>query len=98
MSDFTPTPTTRSDGPRMTRQHFDYLALTTRNASEYFKSNGAHADYAAALAGALAACNPRFDAERFILACMPRYLVGARGSNAWERVADRAAARAARAA
>lgn len=77
----------------MTRQHFELIARSIADSADRFKSNTAHAEFAADVARELAQTNSAFDRGRFILAAMPSTHVGTRHANAWERVARRSAAR-----
>ena len=72
----------------MTRQHFEIIAETIRDGRRAFKSNTAHAKYAAETAGRLAHTNTNFDPARFVIACMPRAWVGTRHAAAWDRAAE----------
>jgi len=69
-----------------TQEHFEFVAALIRDSEEHFKSNKAHAEFAKKAARRLGSTNPRFDFKRFISASMPRWLVGARGEIAWNKV------------
>ena len=71
----------------MSKQDFELLAEAMRESGGDFRSNTAHAAHAGMLAERLAKTNPRFDRSRFVLACMPRWMVGTSQSNVWERMA-----------
>ena len=70
----------------MTKRHFEALAETVRDAENEFKSIGAHARFACALADMCAETNPRFDRARFLTACKPTWLIGASHEASWDRV------------
>jgi hypothetical protein len=72
----------------MSRRDFELIAQVIRDSSNRFKSDTAHAGFAAAMAHALEVTNPRFDRCRFLEACQPRWTVGTRHANAWERAAS----------
>jgi hypothetical protein len=87
----------------MTRRDFELIAAviagqavipharvgrTSVYTTNVFKSDRAHAAFASMMADALAETNPRFDRGRFIAACQPRWTVGTRHANAWERAAS----------
>lgn len=71
----------------MSKQHFEMLARVIRDGEGDFKSNNAHARFAAMTASHLAQENPRFDRGRFVMACMPSWMVGTNKANPWERIA-----------
>lgn len=71
----------------MTKKDFELLAEIMRESGGDFRSNTAHAAHAGMMAERLATTNPRFDRSKFILACMPRWMVGTNKCNVWERMA-----------
>jgi hypothetical protein len=71
----------------MTKQHFELIAQVIRWNREDFKSNTAHARFAATVADTLSTTNHNFDRRRFIMAAMPEAWVGTKHETAWERVA-----------
>ena len=73
----------------LTKQHFEVIADLIANGREHFKSNTAHAKFAAEAADELARWNPNFDRQRFIHAAMPGVWVGTKHETAWEREASR---------
>lgn len=73
--------------PSMTRFHYELTAEIIREGREHYKSNNAHAKHAAEIADRFRHTNVAFDAERFIMACMPRAWVGTNKANVWERMA-----------
>jgi hypothetical protein len=72
----------------MTRRDFELIAQVIAASGSRFKSDTAHAGFAADMADALAWTKPRFDRGRFIAACQPSWTVGTRHANAWERTAS----------
>ena len=72
----------------MTRKDFEVIARMIRDNRYGFKSNTAHAQFAADAAATLAGTNPRFNRDKFIRACMPSHIVGTRLENAWDRAMD----------
>ena len=72
----------------VSRKDYELLAETIRNSGFDFKSNTRHAAFAGYMAFKLSQDNPRFDAERFIMAAMPTTFVGTRHANQWERVSS----------
>lgn len=71
----------------MTRRDFELIAETIRNSAGRFRSNRQHAMFANDTADMLGKTNQRFDAKRFIMACMPRHMDGSALANVWERTA-----------
>jgi hypothetical protein len=71
----------------MTKKDFEQLAAFVRSDGIHagFAHNIAHARFAAELADELKSNHARFDKARFIKACMPTWLVGTRGEQAWDR-------------
>lgn len=65
----------------------DYVAIadTIESNGDLFKSNIAHLTFALSVGLMLAEDNSRFDMARFLNACMPKWTVGTRYSNVWER-------------
>jgi hypothetical protein len=72
----------------VTRRDFELIAQVIASSGSRFKSDTAHAGFAADVAEALARTNDRFDRSRFIAACQPSWTVGTRHANAWERAAS----------
>ena len=68
----------------MTRKDFEKIAAIIRE-TKTAANNYRHAMLAVEFASALAETNPRFDRARFIMACMPRHMVGTSKANVWER-------------
>jgi len=65
------------------------VGRTSVRVTSVFKSNKAHAAFAGMMADTLTTTNPRFDRQRFVMACMPKWMVGTRHEATWEREARR---------
>lgn len=75
----------------MSKQDYEEIAAVIRDRASSFKSNAAHAAFASCMAHMLREENPHCDRSRFILACMPRWMVGTNKANVWERIASNGA-------
>lgn len=73
----------------MSRKDFIAIAAVIADSRDDFKSPTAHARFSARVASMLAETNPRFDRARFVTACTPRWYVGTRHANAFQREASR---------
>lgn len=69
----------------MTRKDYVLLARHIHDQGSCFRTNKAHAEFALATAAILADDNPHFDAERFITACTPNWVVGTTEQKHWDR-------------
>jgi hypothetical protein len=71
----------------MTKKDFEVIAraIATMEIGKSFYA--AHVKMAAHMANHLEETNPRFNRSVFILACMPRWMVGTAHANRWEREA-----------
>lgn len=73
----------------MTRKDYELVAGIIREGEQFFAPR-AHARFALSAARRLQETNARFDAERFVLACRPSWVVGTTKESTWDNAAREA--------